>query len=240
MNRSFNNTLIPGGIFGKYPVRPTGLINQYNQSYDRERELVATILAEQYNHAGVRSEFYMTTFDPSYDERFGDDDDRRIIRKFEVMVWYQFPKEDKTWSMFGIEGLDNFQMHCSKLHFDEASTCDATGNPGMFDMHIPQIGDIIKVSFNNYIYEIVEVKEEEMMAYQSKRYAWAFTVKPFVNEKQGVEDLPLDDEVRRAVEASDIFDVSDAVRIAAEKINYDPQSGDDIDHDPFGYWDDEN
>jgi len=240
MNREFNNKLIPSGVYGRYPVRPTGLMNQYNQAYDSNRDLIAIMMTEQYNHAGVKSEFYITTFDTSYDERFGDDDDRRIIRKFELMVWFQLPKEDKTWSMFGIEGLDNFTMYCSKLHFDEASTCDATGNPQTHEMHVPQIGDIIKVAFNNFIYEIVDVKEEDLMSYQSKRYAWSFTVKPFVNEKQGVEDLPEDDEVRRAVEANDIFDVADVVRVASSKINYEPSSQGDVEQDPFGYWDDEN
>jgi hypothetical protein len=237
MERKFNNSdAEPTGFYGNYSKKPTGLMNGFSEGFQAERDLYSMIITEHYNKRGVKTEFYVTTVDPGYDPLFGDDDDRRLRRKFELMVYYNYPKEDKLWTSFGIEGLDSFSMYCSKEHFDAVSRCDENGADDVYEAHIPQVGDLIRVEFNNYIYEITEVKDEAAMYLQSKQYAWELIVKPFINEHMGVEDLPIDDEVRAAVEVDDLFDISGDIDDVVDDIKYEPTSQDDIDFDPFGNW----
>jgi len=108
-------------------------------------------------------EYYQTSYDTSYDYLFGEDNNRRFIKKFDFMVLYELPREDKMWTKFGIEGLDNFSMYCAKRHFRAASK-----SPGGGPEVIPRIGDIIMAKYNDYVYEITEVAEEVALFLQSK------------------------------------------------------------------------
>ena len=236
MDRSFSGKgKDQPGFYTDFSKKCSGIMNTFGSAYDSERTMLAMQVTEFYNNRGVKSEFYATTQDTKYDPLFGDDDDRRIERKFELMIFYNYPKEEKLWTSFGIEGLDNFSMFCSKEHFNAMCVTDENGDD-VYDIIVPKVGDLIRVEFNNYIYEITEVKDEAAMWLQSKQYSWEFVVKPFINEHLGTEDLPVDDEVRKVIETSDTFDISQDLDDAVEEIKYEPEGEYDIDFDPFGNW----
>jgi hypothetical protein len=155
--------------------------------YGNERELYKNLLTEAWNKHGVCMEYYVTTYDTSYDKVWGEDCNRRFVRRFDFMGRYTLPDENKMWTTFEIEGLDQFPVYISKKHFKEASTYGESGQTGnngksKYAAYIPQQGDIIKADYNDHLYEIVEVKEEAMMFLQSKDYVWECQVKVYREE----------------------------------------------------------
>ena len=144
---------LPNGWMTKSPVTT-------NDQYFSERRLFDLWTTEAYNKHGVSMVYYPISFDLNYDKLYGEDLDRKVIRKFDLMCFYTLPREEKLWSRFGIENMDNFSMFCSKKHFQIASTYDYTQTTISYGSYIPKIGDIIKSKFNDMMYEIIDVKEE--------------------------------------------------------------------------------
>ena len=163
---------MPNGFLTKSPVTT-------NDQYFSERRLFDLLITEAYNKHGVSMIYYPISFDVNYDKLYGEDLDRKIIRKFNLMVFYTLPRVEKLWSKFGIEGMDNFSMFCSKKHFQVASQYDYTQTSASFGVYVPKIGDIIRALYNNYYYEIVDIKEESGQYLQSPQHMWEFLVKPY-------------------------------------------------------------
>lgn len=159
--------------------------NRFNhqQGYRQEKTLFSLFTTEAYNMHGVPMYYYVTTYDTNYEKIWGEDNNRRFVRKFKVMAYYELPPEDKVWNKFGIEGLDRFSLFISKRHFNCASQYG--GN----SIYIPKMADIIMADYNRYIYEITEVKEESGMFLQSKQYVWELIVKPFQDEQISMTDF---------------------------------------------------
>jgi hypothetical protein len=130
---------------------PKPWFKRHAPKYDNERKLIADMGAEMINHHGVLCEYILISNDPSYDTLFGDDRNRRVIRKFLVMVYFDLPAEDDRWSSFGIEGLDNFSMIASIKHFSERGKLDVLPEQAIYS---PRVGDIIKPMYNNFYYEV--------------------------------------------------------------------------------------
>ena len=72
---------------------------------------------ESINIHGTPMMYYAVSYDTAYDHLFGEDDDRRVARKFLIKARFELPKELEQYAKFGIEGLDNFPMFVSKKHF---------------------------------------------------------------------------------------------------------------------------
>jgi len=219
---------------------PNGWISKDSPVYNSERRLYDNILAEVYNLHGVSLDFYVTTYDSNYNFIFGEDNNRRFVRKFSFMGFYTLPKEEKLWSKFGIEGMDTFSIFCSKLHFNDASTFgnpEVPGNKGLgtYSPHIPLIGNIIISDYNKYIYEITEVKEESGMYLLSKQHTWEFVVKPYKDEHMSLSPDTsasmgyISQFVNRK---TDIFDVTATLGTLTPNIEYQPGPTEEPDQDP--------
>jgi len=218
--------------FNDFPKGRNPYFDFRKSSYDREKNLFSLWATESINKYGVCMEFYQTTYDTSYDKIFGEDNNRRFVKKFDVMVYYQMPREEKMWTKFGIENMDTFSMFVSKRHFDAASN-----SPDGGVKVIPKMGDIIMAKYNNYIYEITEIAEEVSMFLQSKEHVWEFVVRPFKDE---MIDLP-DSMSGTSISAftnkdEDIFDISKDIDVAKEDIIYRPPPEEKSNNDPFGNW----
>lgn len=162
-----------------YSDLPNAYLTKKNDGkYDSERILFDLFITEAYNKHGVSLTYYVITFDTNYNKIFGEDNDRRLVRSFPVMGFYQLPKEEKLWTKFGIEGMDQFSIFVSKRHFDVASQYEETQTTKQFSPYIPCIGDVINANYNNYFYEIVDIKEENGMYLMSKQHIWELIVKP--------------------------------------------------------------
>ena len=207
-------------------------------NYNNERELFDLVVTEAYNKHGICMDFYVTSFDKEYDKIWGEDNDRRFVRRFETMAFYTLPKEERLWSKFGIEGTDEFSIYVSKRHFWTASQFDDLQvNNKAFDPYIPKIGDYIYSKYNKYIYEIVEVKDEIMLNLLSKQHVWDLIVKPFKDEKIATTSLtsatPIADFTNKD---SDIFDVTENINEEKIDVKYDPPSTECNPNDPFAGW----
>lgn len=163
-----------------------------NKRYDADRNLYSDLLAEGFNMYGTPMMYYVVTYDTDYDVLFGEDNNKRIYRKFPVKAMYELPLEEDMYQQFGLEGLDNFEIHISKKHFIQASQYDTSGvalypkqfNQGKtsaYDVYVPQEGDILRAEYNNTYYEVMYVHDEEQQFLQGK-HAWKLRVRVFRDE----------------------------------------------------------
>ena len=173
-------TALPNGWLTKSPV------TSGTDAYFSERRLFSLLTTEAYNKHGVSMIYYPVSYDINYDKLYGEDLDRKVIRKFDLMCFYTLPRVEKLWSKFGIEGMDNFSMFCSKVHFDAASQYEYTQTSATYAPYIPKIGDIIRAKYNNYLYEIIDIKEESGQFLQSPQHIFEFLVKPYLDKRLGL------------------------------------------------------
>jgi len=236
----------PSGTYLNYSDVPSEYVTKCKTSnyegsvgnYNNERELFDVMVTEAYNKHGICMDFYVTSYDKQYDKIWGEDNDRRFVRRFEIMAYYNLPREERLWSKFGIEGMDSFSVYVSKRHFWDASQYDdLQTNSSAFDPYIPKAGDYLYAKYNKYIYEIVEVKDEIMMNLLSKQHVWEFLVKPFKDEKVAVTSLTSAAPISAFTDKStDKFDVTDTIDTKKTSIKYSPPSTEENPDDPFGGW----
>jgi hypothetical protein len=180
--------------------RLKGSFFNYGINYENERNLYELLMTEAFNKHGVRGSFYITTYDTNYDKIFGEDGNRRFVRKVEMMFYYELPKELELWSKFGIEGLDNFKMHVSKKQYRAAIT------NGGYDFYVPKVGDVINIVYNNRYYEILDSGEEAVNSeFLQKKHAWEFTVGVFKDDHMSVDPVLSADDLTNYINQGDIF-----------------------------------
>ena len=59
--------------------------NHFNNNYNNESMLYELLMTEAFNLHGVKMNYYVTSYDTKYDKLFGEDNNRRFIRRFEFM-----------------------------------------------------------------------------------------------------------------------------------------------------------
>ena len=144
-------------------------------------------MTEAWNQHGTPIVYYVISYDTTYDPLFGEDNNRRVVRSFPVMVYYELPKEDRQWNVAAMEILDNFHIYISKRHFIAASKLDSNMEQ-TYPPYTPKVGDVIKSRYNNFFYEITHVSEEEEMFLQRK-HSWDIVVKQY--KRQHIADIVL-------------------------------------------------
>lgn len=211
--------------------------------YSNERKLYRKMLTEVYNKFGVCTTYYIVSYDTQYDKIWGEDNDRRFIRKFSFMSYYPLNTEEKMWTKFAIEGIDQFSMFSSKDHFRRASTYGNTlvqGNigPGTYPSYIPKTGDVVQSGYNDYLYEITAVKEESMMSLLNKNYAWELIVRPYkdYNLRFDPATSASMSSISADVAGTDIFGITDIISTAISAAEYAPKSCERNPRDPYAGW----
>jgi len=205
---------------------PTQGQNICSKSYDNDRELAAVTLMEKWNMNGVKLTYFKVTYNTNYDRVWGEDGDRYVTHSWEVMSYFELPKENKVWSKFGIEGVNDFSMFISKIHYNHK-----TGG------NIPLVGDIILSQYNNMYYEVTEVKEQAPMFMLSQQYAWEIIVRKMkIEQEVYVSPVLSASPITSIFKVKDIFDIRDDIDIAKEPIIYKQQKGEKPKNDPFGNW----
>ncbi len=199
-------------------VNNTPYFQHLTSGYNNESLLYELVCTEGYNMHGVSSTFYVTSQDTSYDEIFGEDMDRTIIRKFECMVYYELPKEVHIFQAYGIDYEDIFHVYITKRHFTEASKYNSTNVSASYSSYLPKIGDLLKPHYNSFYYEVVSVKEEEQQFLQRK-HTWDIIVRAFKPNGQSVspEISATNDQLNHIMSAGDIFNISSTIE--SEKID---------------------
>jgi hypothetical protein len=167
--------------FSAYDPMPNNWLRKCKTDYDNERELYGVLQMEQINMFGVPMEYYATSYNLSAAQQpWSEDENRQITNMYNIMATYELPHEDNLWSKFGIEGIDNFHIYISKMHFNAAS-----GGTGLYPISggdVPKVGDILKAKYNNYFYQILMVHQEEEM-FEQYKHSWDLTVKPYRDNK---------------------------------------------------------
>ena len=235
---------VTSGWAGAAPRPIYNGLKKCQPAYDNERNLFDNMTTESINHHGVCMTFYIASYDTNYDKIFGEDGNRMFERKFGFNAFYTLPREDKLWSKFGIQGLDEFSMFIPKLQFQDASTFGNSALPGnhginTYASYIPKTGDVVKANYDKYLYEIMEVKEEVGMYLLSKQHMWEFIVRPFKDEH-----ISLSASTSASMEwikdytdkDTDIFNVSDVIDEEKPDVLYDPPTNEKSSGDPFGGW----
>lgn len=229
------------GYYREYSNMPNSYITKCTgPKYNNERELYDLMITEVYNKHGVCMTYYITTYDQNYDRIWGEDNDRRFVRKFELMTFFTLPREEKLWNKFGIDGMDQFSMYASKRHFQTASTYNFDGTSAAAeDSYIPKMGDIIMSDYAKYVYEVVEVKEEIGMYLLSKQHVWELIVKPFRDEKievPGSISATMPEMIQHANKKTDIYDTTSNVDTRKVPVNYQPKPNEKPSNNPFAEW----
>jgi len=241
----------PSGLKGANAM-PNQFFNFHlNKRYDADRNLYDNLLTEAFNIHGNPMMYYRVAFDTSADKLYGEDDIREIERRFPIMAVFELPKEENMYGKYGLEELDNFEMHISKKHFSVASRYDTSGvslfpvtNPvdvsATYPAIEPKVGDIIRAEYNNTYYELIEVKEEEEMFLQ-KKHSWKFIVR--IMPDQNLSFSPITSgamsEITSAMDQPDILDDSEHIDVIKDDVLYTSSVGEETDNqDPIGddFW----
>jgi hypothetical protein len=219
--------------YDQYPACPRDIFGDWFQEdkpiYDSEKELFAMLHMESFNMFGVPMYYYAASYNTSANKIFGEDNNRRFTQSFDIMSYYRLPREDKLWSKFGIEGIDEITMYISKEHFQYV-----TSSTGGYS-YIPKTGDIIKAKYNNYYYEIVAIKEEASQFLQSKRYVWELIVRPFKDAH--IINMISGDPIGTVTnKTTDLFDRVQAINAKMSGIAYQNKPCEKPANDPFASW----
>lgn len=210
----------------QYPSVPDTSTGICSNRFDSERELVSMLTMEAWNSFGVKIIFYKTTYNVKRDKVWGEDGNRCVTDAWDVMSYFQLPKENKVWGKFGIEGINDVSMFISKEHFRSET-----------DDYIPQVGDLVLSVYNNKLYEITEVKEEAPLFMLSKQYAWELIVrKAKIENEISISPSLSASPISNFYNVDDIFDVRTDVDIEKEDIKYKPIAGEKPIDNPFGKW----
>ena len=202
----------------------------YLTAYDNEKNLYDLMLTEGYNLHGVCLTYYVVSYDKDFNRIWGEDNNRSFERKFDVMSYFELPKEDEQWNKFGIVGLDTFQIEVSQKHFAQASKYSADGVLS-YDSYIPKAGDIVKSEYSSFFYEIVEVSQEEEMFLQGK-HSWSLSVTQYKNEHISASELDFPEINVINNNDVDMFNIKDDIDEKKTDILFDGIGN----NSPFGNW----
>ena len=132
-----------------------------SECYDAESKMIDDLTTEAINMAGVMGYWYVVDYSLRNERIFGEDNSRTIVRKFPFMFMIDgLPIDDKKWTKFGIEGMDNFHISVAKSGFAQASQMAADGRTPAFKARNPHSGDIVQSTHNGVFYRVLDVKDK--------------------------------------------------------------------------------
>lgn len=213
--------------FSDFPrIDPIWQFNHFSSAYDNERKLYDLLITEAFNNHGVCCSYYPVSINTSYDKVFGEDMSQQIERSFEVMAYFDLPRETKSFSTQGQLWVDKFHIFISKRHFAAAS-----------GSYLPKIGDLIKSQYNDVYYEILSVKAEEEQFLQAK-HSWDLTVRVYVDKHQTVNPATSADmgSLPSYVDQSDTFNIGEWLNNEKGNVLYTPGATECAPKDPFNDW----
>lgn len=224
---AFSTSRVPSQVY----------FNHFNSNYDNERFLYDLLLAEAYNKHGVCCSYIKISYDLNYDKLFKEDNNRTIERRFNIMAYFDLPRETKTFSNAGIGWSEIFHIFLSKAHFNVASTCDASGNLSAYPPYIPQVSDILETQYNGVFYEIISVKDAVEVFLQGK-HSWDIVVRIFRDKHLNVspDTSGTMTDLLQYVNQSDLFNIGNFINQENNTIAYQPAISECPPKDPFNEW----
>lgn len=173
--------------------------------YNNDRALYARMQAEYTNQNGVVMEWYVTSYDGEADAVWGEDDDRKFLRKFDVMAYFdELPQDQFTWGEYGVYSMDVWKCQVSEYHFSCASklAAEATPNPDrqgveegftrqedkLYESHLPKTNDYVRLKIGNepYYYEVLYA--DKIKSFLQGDFMWEITIRRYKDEQIEVSD----------------------------------------------------
>ena len=215
-------------------IPTTNYFQKDTACYDGEKSMIGSNLQDMINTYAVPMSYYLTDYNTSYDQVFGEDEDRTILRSFTVNATYELPEENEMVSIYGIEGLDSFKMYISIDHFALASTYSAD-TPNIWPSETPKVGDIIQAHYSEIYYEILDVKDTEGQFLQTT-HVYDMIVRPYRDFHMNLSATIETDPISAFTDQDDYLAINDV--IDREKQDIIITSADDtiLPNDPFGGW----
>lgn len=219
----------------------------HQDQYGNEKTLYSLLLTEAYNLMGVCMDYFTASYDYNDNTVWGEDGNRKFVRKFSFMGYMELPLEQDNWTPFGVEPFDSIKVYISKRHFAAASKYDAYDHrqPELTSYSEPRVGDFVKSNYADYFYEIVDVKHQEEMFLQTK-HAWELTIRPFKDEH--LTFSASDYSFQTSASVSDIlaksgqedsFNLSATIdqKVESDDVLYDKLTNEtDRNKDKYGWW----
>jgi hypothetical protein len=192
----------------------------HQDDYSNEKMLYDLLVTEAYNLHGVCMTYFVTSYNTSgTNVIFAEDQNRNVLRFFDFMSYYELPKEEKLFEKYGIAGLDNFHIYISTRHFQTASTCDNNGTVGINTAIQPKVGDFIQANYNNFVYDILSVKETVLQFLQGQ-HSWDIIVKPYINNNITANISTSAMNVSAILNPPEIFDIGNIINNKKDQIIY--------------------
>jgi hypothetical protein len=222
--------------YREFSALPNNYFQEEAKEYDRESLLFDLLYTEAINLNGVPMVYYINSYNTKYDKTFGEDNNRNVIRNFNVQAYYELPNEDQLWNSFGIEGIDNFHVQITMRHMEAASQFNSNGTSKRYPSYIPRQGDYMKAKYNEYFYEIVTVKEQ-VGQFLKRQHVFDLICRPMRDEKLSVSaSVTNTDTIRNINDIEDIFDITPEIEREKSKDMYQPKSGESSPDPLFGTW----
>jgi len=169
---------------------------------------------------GTFTKYYTSSFDPLADPIYHEDNNREIERYFDMPLILSFQPENEIYSRFGIQHMDEFEVHLHMGLFLELNyanlrkigihpACPANEhNPVWwqrgyeafryhgytFQQIAPKAGDMLKLEAFNTLYEIESVKDAAPeYQHRWRKYWWKLFLRPAVDSGQSISEEVLND-----------------------------------------------
>lgn len=242
-----------GNPFMDFSYMPNDYFHfQEDNSYESEKATYDILQTEALVKFGTPMVYYIVSYNENYDPIFGEDDNRRVERKFPFKGHFTFLPDSHTVSIFGIESLDQYDVLVSMSHFEQASKYDLDNNnfpvspesEKIFESHEPAIGDIVYTKYNGKFYEIVNLNMEANM-FHDKKFTWTITIKPIKLESLATNPIytsgmPEIESLRLRLDTI-VETQKEAIEEEKEKVIYSPKTGEKPSKQPdLGSWWDRN
>jgi hypothetical protein len=223
---------------------PNNWLHKGQAYYNNERKLYDQLNTEFVNLNGMVGEYFVTTYDKDYDRIYGEDNNRRYVRKFDFMFFSdEMFEPDYTNNMYGLYADNTYTIDVAKNHFLEASRYGSDPNKQQedelsegftyseeynFEPYQPHVGDFIKIKSVGLYYEVNNVKNR-YTSLQGTSF-WSLTLIPMKEnqESEVSNELGMGDQMMQDIgqlgtqrkEDLDLFDMTDVVKYDLDKNHY--------------------
>lgn len=213
-------------------------INKYfnfnSKCYTKEKGLYQHFISEMINMVGVKTEYYVVPVSTTNNKLMGEDNNRKIIHKFPIMLYFELPEDHHKYVTGTIISEDIIKAYVSTPTFKVAST------RGMNDllnqmppMKAPKRGHLVRPTYNGTFYEIIDSIDTEQQFMQEQNYH-AITLRVYVDNKIDIDPALVPDmpEAAPIINRPDTFDQTKIVNDEKPKYTLEPKKQNSI----FGSW----
>lgn len=169
---------------------------------------------------GTFVKYYATSYDPMSDPLYHEDNNRAVERYFDVPMMLTFQPENELYNRFGIQHMDEFEVHLHMSLFMELQyaslkragvepACSQTEHNPIWSQRgyeafryygysaqqiFPKAGDLIKIEAFDTLYEIESVKDAAPdHQHRWRKYWWKLFLKDAMDTGKSVSPDVLND-----------------------------------------------